>query len=518
MSKFNATSEGKHVVENHMGGKSFKQSEKEELAFSVVSSFLEDSYYESKNKRVKRIADLVKEIASDDPLFVAKLAIVTRREFHMRSASHVLLGELALTHNGDSLVKNTLKEATERPDDLLEIAAYLTQARKKESFPNQIKKGIAMSLQKFDPYQLAKYKGKNKDFALVDLFNITRPKPSNQKQARAWKQLLEGKLKPADTWETRLSSEEGRENKGEVWKELLQTGKLGYMATLRNLRNIAEQGDQETVDLAVAQITNREAVQKSKQLPFRFLSAYEALVGKAGSRVMFEKDADVYGSLRAAVEQALTYSIDNLPDLGGRTVILTDNSGSMRGDGGGASVVSAHSNRKTADIGNLFATLYWMKAENTYVGCFGDRLILPDLDRSEGLFENFRIMNKAGSIAGAATETGIFTAFEKFVAEKTRIDRVVIFSDCQVGTGCNWYDTTGRKQGADFNKLFQEFRKINPKAQIYCVDLKGYGNTLFSEGVFMLSGWSDKIFDLMEMVEKKEGFVKWVENYPVQLI
>ena len=67
--------------------------------------------------------------------------------------------------------------------------------------------------------------------------------------------------------------------------------------------------------------------------------------------------------------------------------------------------------------------------------------------------------------------------------------------------------------GGDFNKLFQQYRKINPKAVTYSIDLKGYGNKLFSDGVFLLSGWSDKIFDLMQIVEKDGGLVKYIENY-----
>ena len=500
-----------------MGGKSFKQSEKEELAFAVISSFMEDTYYESKDKRVSRIAKLVEQLAKDDPLFIAKLAIITRREFHMRSAFHVLIGELVKNHNGDSLVSNTIFEGVERPDDLLEIASYINGG--KRPWPKQIQKGIHKAIHKFDGYQLAKYRGDNKAYSLVDLFNLVRPKPETQKEAEAWAKLIDGELKNKDTWESRLSSETGRADKGKTWKELIASEKMGYMAILRNLRNIAETADAETIKKVADIITNPELVKRSKQLPFRFLSAYVALgeKKKGDSSLTFEKDVDSIEVLQKAVEKALEVSIQNLPDLGGRTVILTDNSGSMRGDDGGKSLVSAYSKRTTADIANLFATLYWSRCDNTIVATFGDRLLQPKMDRSKSLFENFDIVEYAGTHVGPGTETGIFTMFEKINTEKLPVDRVIIFSDCQLGTGCTWYDT-GARRSADFNKLFQTFRKNNPEAMVYSVDLRGYGNTVFSDGVVEISGWSDKIFDLMGRMEKKEGLVKWIEEYPVQLL
>lgn len=514
MSKFNTPAKDKNVVLNHMGGKSFKQSEKEELTFAVIASFLENSYYDSKDERIERISELVEEL-KDDPTFIAKLAIVTRKEFHMRSAFHVLIGELTKVHRGDSLVKNTIREGTERPDDLLEIAAYVGKP-----MPNQVKKGIREAIHKFNQYQLAKYKGSDKDFSLVDLFNLVRPKPENKEETEVYKKLVVNsgadKLEAPETWEVRLSSEEGRKDKGAVWKDLVLNKKIGYMALLRNLRNIGEQADDKTVLEAIKQIIDPVLIRNSKQLPFRFLSAYQELEGKK-SGIVFEKDMDRFEALANAVQAALEISIQNIPTLPGRTVILSDNSGSMRGDSGGSSAVSAMSKRTSADIANLFATLYWSKAEDTLLGLFGDTLQIPKLDRKASLFENFDFVNKVGGRVGGGTETGIFSMFENLIREKTIVDRIIIFSDCQVGTGCNWYDTSGKLRGSDFNRIFQEYRKINPNVLTYSVDLRGHGNTLFSDGVVQLAGWSDKIFELMETVEREEGLVKWIEEYPVTL-
>jgi len=510
MSKF-STKKKAPVVLNHMGAKAFKQSAKEELAFACVTTFLEDSYYEKKDGRVDRIVKLIHET---DPVFVAKLAVVARREFHMRSVSHLLLGELSKIHKGDSLVKDAIVAAAERPDDLMEIVAYIGTP-----LPKQVKRGIRNAILKFDRYQLAKYKGEGNKVSLVDLFNLTHPKVKHatKEQKKAWKDLLDGNLASFDTWEVEISGAKDDKARTKAWESLVADEKLGYMALIRNLNNFIKYGvNVKTVKAVAKMIADPDRVKKSKQLPFRFLSAFSAVTDDENvSSLKFEDEADTVGIFKKALSKALDASIANLPDMPGRTLILTDNSGSMRGDYGGSSAISAMSKKTTANIANLFAAMYWMKANSTLVGVFGDRLETPKLDREKDIFGNYKIIDKVGNHIGGGTETGIFTMFKELIKERKLVDRIVIFSDSQVGTGCGWYDDrTGR--GNDFNKLFQEYKKISPKVKVYSVDLKGYGNSMFQDDVYKLAGWSDKIFDLMSILEKGDGLVKYINDYELQ--
>lgn len=508
MSKFNKKAVEERVV-NHMGSKSFSQSTEAELVFAVVTTFLEDTYYEGKNERTERIVALAKKCS---PEFVSKLAVVARREFHMRSVSHLLAGELAKMHRGDSLVKDTIVAVAERPDDLTEIASYVGLP-----LPKQVKRGIRNAILKFNRYQLAKYKMEGKEFSLVDLFNLTHPKAehANKEQKKAWKDLINGDLKSVDTWEAKNSTAESDEERTDNWEELIKTGNIGYMALLRNLNNLMKYGvSEKIIKLAAKRLADPDEVKKSKQFPFRFLSAYEAIGGTTSKKLKFEDEQDSVTILRTALGKALEASLDNLPELPGRTLILTDNSGSMRGDARG-SAISAASNTKSSDIANLFAVMYWKKANSTIVGVFGDRLETPKLDREKDIFENFAIIDKVGSGIGGGTETGIFEMFEQLVDQKKMVDRIVIFSDCQVGTGCKWYDTSRTKGGADFNQLWKAYKKINPKVRVYSIDLRGYGNSMFQDDVFKLAGWSDKIFSLMDILEKGDGIVSYIEEYDI---
>jgi 60 kDa SS-A/Ro ribonucleoprotein len=301
------------------------------------------------------------------------------------------------------------------------------------------------------------------------------------------------------------------EAKKASWEELILAKRLGYMATLRNLRNILESNISiEAFESVLAYLSNDKAVQNSKQFPFRFLSAYAEIeklkITGNSIKLVFKKDEKTDSKriekILEAIEKAINVSVQNLPSLEGETIILTDNSVSMGGDAGGSSAISAMSKINTASIANLFAALYWSRCDNTLVGLFGDRLVIPTLDRTKGVFDNYKTISKAGGTCGLGTEAGIFHMIEKLIKEKRKVARIVIFSDMQIGTGCSWYDTKGRR-GDDFNKLYESYRKnINPDVKVYSVNLKRYGTTIFKGNVFKIAGWSEKIFNIMEILER----------------
>ena len=101
MSKFNAKVTNKTT--NLAGGRAFSMDSETELVHAVLNTFLEDKFYESGDARLERIKELVKKC---NPQFVANLAIIARKEFHLRSVTTMLLGELAKNYYGNSTMKD----------------------------------------------------------------------------------------------------------------------------------------------------------------------------------------------------------------------------------------------------------------------------------------------------------------------------------------------------------------------------------------------------------------------------
>ena len=308
MSKFNSTQTNKTV--NKSGHAAYKMPDKEKLVTQVLTSFFnEDKFYGDNSAEMQKT---IKNVIAKDAEFVAKLAVFARREFNMRSVAHVLTAYLAHEVNGKPYTRQTVKAVTLRGDDATEImACYLNLFGK--PIPNSLRKGIADVMQGFDEYTLAKYKGEGKAVKMRDLLCLCRPTPKNEKQSDMWKRLLNGELETPYTWETELSA---KGNNAKTWEALIESGKVGYMALLRNLQNILKANPSNVNDVLDI-IQDPEKVKRSKQLPFRYLSAYKEVSAFCGSKIL-----DV-------LENAAEASCENIPKLSGTTVIAVDVSGSM---------------------------------------------------------------------------------------------------------------------------------------------------------------------------------------------
>ena len=219
----------------------------------------------------------------------------------MRSITHYAAANILNQVKGEAWVKRFLEKVTVRVDDLTEIwscylGKYATKVTKDNGqvvyrpIPNALKKGTAARLKKFDEYQLAKYKADKKAISLIDIVNLSLgikgfAKPVEGKTETPLAKLITGTLRAPETWEVKQtragqqakSDEEKAELKAKNWRDLIVEKKLGYFALIKNLRNIDQQADQETLELALKALTNEKFVKKSRVLPFRFFTAYEEL-------------------------------------------------------------------------------------------------------------------------------------------------------------------------------------------------------------------------------------------------
>lgn len=462
MSKFNTKSATRRTTNLAGGTDARRVGSKEELVAAVLNTFLEDKYYESGDKRAERIAALV---AGVDPVFVSKLAVVARNEFYLRSVTTLLIGELAKMHRGDSLVKDTILAATPRVDDLTELVSYVGLP-----LPKQVKRGIRNSILKFNRYQLAKYKGEGKAVSLVDLFNLTHPKVehANKEQKKAWKDLIEGTLVSEDTWESELSNAKNDTERKKALESLIAEDHMGYMALIRNLNNLVKYGvNKKTIDRAIAKLTDRDEVLRSKQLPFRFVTAYKNV---SGNREFTD-----------AISVAMDLSVSNVPELKGKTLIAVDTSGSMSGDPIEKASIFAAALAKSnkADV-----IQYSNSAQELRVSSR-----TPIIDIASYIERN---------AMGGGTNTG--SVFDWAEGQAVEYDRIIILSDNESWNGSAQasYQRTKKKLGDPF---------------IYAIDIAGYGTVDLAGGrVKHIGGWSAKLLDFIGLNEKG-SLVDYVENY-----
>jgi 60 kDa SS-A/Ro ribonucleoprotein len=292
----------------HAGGRAKRFTPEMELKRALMNCLLwEDQFYEDGVAIAERIKSLVPRV---EPARVAELAIEAREQMKLRHAPLLVVREMARHEKHRVLVAETLARVIQRPDEMMELLAIYwadalgpQQQRKRQPVSAQIKKGLARALTKFDAYQLAKY---DRDGAvrIKDVLFLVHAKPKDADQAKVWKQLVDGELASADTWEVSLSS--GKDKRG-TFERLIAENRLGGLALLRNLRLMQKaEVPRKTIADAI------DAMRTDRVLPYRFITA-------ARYAPDFEPE----------LESAMLKSIKGLVRLSGRTRLLIDVSGSM---------------------------------------------------------------------------------------------------------------------------------------------------------------------------------------------
>jgi 60 kDa SS-A/Ro ribonucleoprotein len=350
----------------HEGAPAIPLSAEQLLRRSVASCLLwEDEFYEDGLAIADRIATLAADVA---PETVAALAIEARERFNLRHAP--LLLACALTKSGGPLVADTIERVIQRADELSELVAIYWRHGKRP-LSKQLKLGLARAFAKFDAYQLAKY-DRDGPVKLRDVLFLSHAKPKDGAQASLWKQLAERTLPSPDTWEVALSA---GGDKRATFERLLTERKLGYLALLRNLRNMSEaEVDEALVREAILARRGAERV-----LPFRYVAAARA--------------APRY---EPWLDEALTEAVLQAPVLAGRTMVLVDVSGSMDWR------LSARSDLKRIDAA---ATLASVVPGEVRVFTFSDKVVeVPPRRGMAGVDAILRSQPHSGTWLGKAVD------------------------------------------------------------------------------------------------------------------
>jgi len=458
MAKFNTAPVDRSKTINRAGGPAYAKSTKLELVSFLLTSFVKDQFYRSADQGLKALTNLV----ADNPLFAAKAAIYARTQFGMRSVSHAVAVDLMEFAKGHAWAKRFYDRVIFRPDDMTEIRSLYQTRTKKNGLPHAVSKGFAAALTRFDAYQLGKYRGEGKGVSLVDIVNYVHPQHSEALQA-----LVKDELRATGTWESKLTQagqqgsdeEEVKSLKRDAWAELISSKKLGYFALLRNLRNIIEQAP-ECVDAACAMLVDEKLIRKSLVMPFRYQTAADEIRKLGGSNTR---------PVLKALNEAVDKSVANVPRFDGRTLIALDGSGSM-------SDVLA--------IATLFAAVLYKSQD-------ADCIIYSDSAEQHSYTVEDSTLTIASQMSKDCPMSSTdFSAVFRLMTEP--YDRVIFLSDMQ-----SWVNSRGIP--TYFNRYVE---KIGKRPKLYSWDLSGYGTLEFPErDVYALSGFSEKVFDLMKLLE-----------------
>lgn len=514
------------TVTNFMGGECYTLDPVETLRMIAASSvFGEPSYYRSEirdgifvpesgiitdgilaaydgKSTTEIFTEAIDAALAYDFGAVLDMAAELRSTYNMRLNPQVIMVRSALhparkewTEKNPGKFAEIQAKVMQRADEPSVQAAYYLYTNKgsKANMPSVLKRSISARLSALGRYQVNKYK--NAEIGMINTVRLVHANSPVIDELMRTGTVEVGETE--QTWEQKRSA-------GMSWKEILASTKLGHMALLRNIVNVFTEIDD--IDVCREYMEEiKDGVPGGKQFPFRYESAYRTV----------SKSADIHHKtyILDALEECMDIAVGNLPRLSGRTMCLSDNSGSAWG-----CFNSEYGTVTVANIDNLSAVIAAQCSDEGYVGKFGDKLRIFPVSKRNGLLSQARAIDKDRySDVGGSTEGGIWKFFSNAVKNKEHYDNIFIFSDQQAGTG-GLYGTAADKAeynaeysfGADFRprsgyarpgfinvyKLIQEYRrKVNPKVNVFSVQTAGYNNVLVPQMSYrcaMLTGWTGK--------------------------
>ena len=492
---------------NYQGGEAYRLTPELELYTAVVTSSLSNKFYEEKEEQMLRISNLVSQVS---PEFVAKLAVYTRTQMNLRSIPLLLIVLLSKIHNGDDLVARTIEKTVLRADEIAELLMCYqllnpSEGEKKlAKLSRQIQNGLKSAFNRFDEYQFAKYDRSNAQVQLRDALFLVHPKAKDDKQQELFDKIAQKKLEIPYTWETELSALgqqkfESQEEKTMAlrakWEELIFSGKVGYMALLRNLRNMLNaQVSGSAMNHVADLLADEHQVKNSKQLPFRFLSAYREIKGIESVNTQY---------VMSALETAIKHSTTNIEGFDEQTSVLLacDVSGSMNCS------ISSKSTLQYYDIGILLAMLFKTRCKSVISGIFGNKWEVVNMPSDNILMATDQLKNLANKVGFS---TNGYKVIDYLIDNKKEIDKVMFFTDMQL------WDSDGHN--TSLRQSWERYKQRFPKSKLYLFDLCGYGVSplkIAQPDVYIVSGWSDRVFDVLSAIEKGTDAIEFIKKVKI---
>jgi hypothetical protein len=485
-------------VSTHQGGIAYSREAKGELFLLAVTNFVsEDTFYESGKARDARFENLIHQVTNEDPAWMQQFIPWLRDGANMRSASIVAAAEYVRA--GGENGRRVIASAIQRADEPAEMLAYwFSRYGRGKNLAMAVKRGVADAAERLytEPNYL-KWNGSGSvDFA--DVIMITHPSPSTLGQTDLFKYILNKKYKNVEgevpsslkmIWNRQAADNLSREDllkkpeiiraAGYTWENISGKGEMdaagweaaipqmGVFALIRNLRNFDQAGiGREAQQKVIAKLTNPEDVKKSRALPMRFFQAYKAVESERW---------------KPALDEALTLTLQNVPVLKGRSLILVDTSGSMWTPMSNRSQLMRH------EAASIFGAALAARAELADLYAYDNTAYPVPFGRGASIFS---LMQKLISFGRGGTNTwGVAKQLYR------NHDRVVILTDEQTG---GYY---GNQDPG-----------VSVMPVVFTFNLAGYSpaHGESGKGRYSFGGLSDASFKAIELLENhRDGVWPW---------
>lgn len=483
-----------------------------ELFRLAVQNFVgEDTFYETAGDRDSRFSTLVRDLAVSDTVWLSKMLIWLRTDGNMRSAPLAGAAQAVHARAGAGLHKGNrhlVSSVLQRADEPGEFLAYW-RSQFGRTLPNAVLNGVGDAVTRlYNERSFLKWDSSARGYRFADVLRVTHARPGDDFQQRLHQYILDGyydKDTPADglpvisarrrlmalpaedrrrfvtspgaadrlaqagmTWEALAGWLQGPMDK-EAWEAVIPS--MGYMALIRNLRSFDEAGVSRAVcEQVIRKITDPGQVARSRQLPFRFLSAYENC------------RSDLW---KQPLSDALELSLKNVPDLDNHTLVLVDTSGSMRYP------LTANSSVSMAKAAAVFGASLAVKNGRAQLYGFAGGLLGGKVVFEHPVPSGTSVLKAADAFVQRIGEVGHGTMISEAVRQTYRGQRrVVLISDEQS------FSPLGFGDGGVLD--------LPDGVQVYGINLGGYAPSLLDTGMpnrHPVAGLTDAVFSQIRRIE-----------------
>lgn len=484
MANFNKTKKKENCL-TYEGGKGYKRNSLKAWLNFLMGSYFEPQFYEDRDTQLERFIELTNKIGKEyGPEFVAKCAAFSRDELGLRSVSQLVA---AIVNSQQFENKRVFfRNFCVRPDDVAEIFAAIDALGEKRS--HALVRGASDYLSSLGDYQIGKYKLNGKDYNMYDLINITHAHSAAIDKYKA------GTLESPDTWEVAISNSDISEEERDLeWIRLVKEEKLGYMALLRNLRNILKAIDhtksQDALPYLRRQLTDNDKIRKSRVFPYRIYTAWKVVVPN-DYQIPIRGTLSLECQIRDSLSYAFSVAAENVPMLDGNNVAIIDVSGSMD------DYISENSEVTYKQAAACQAMTMILKNPETVVIKFGTTAKLcQKYDQVCGdcfSYIDYLVMNEN---CGYGTD---LVDLPNILNALGDIDRIFLYSDFQAVDSKSYWFFDDCNSVEKFSKTVHSMN-----ANVYSFDLSNYSNAVISddEKIMYLSGLNDRLYSIIPLLE-----------------
>lgn len=493
-------------AQNHERAAAFAFTPRHKLAQMVMTGCMNETFYASAQAQLSDVLEIAKDL---DDLFLAKLAIYGRERGTMKDMPALLTALLAA--RGSALLPVVFARVINNGRMLRNFVQILRSGvTGRRSLGTRPKKLIQRWLQEASEERLLQASVGNAP-SLADIVKMVHPRPQAPWHDDFFAWLIGkpcDKVQLPEKTQALLAFREGRESAAlpdvpflllthsplstEQWALLAQ--RMSWQTLRMNLNTLARHGVFENTELTASvakRLADRVQVRQARVYPYQLLSAWSNL------------HSSVPQVIGEALERAMEYALENVPQFRGNVVVCSDVSGSMR------SPVTGHRQGATSkircvDVAGLIAAAVLRNHPQARVLPFECDVVNVALDAKQSVMHNAQ---KLAAVGGGGTNCS--APLRRLLAERTRVDLVIMVSDNE-----SWIDKSRHGSTATM-ECWTALRKRNPLVRLVCIDLQPYGTTQAMErgDILNVGGFSDEVFTVIDnFVNGRYGSEHWLEE------